>query len=329
MPSFSAIRLKSQRYIVFVLFERTKLIDVTGPLQVFNDARLPTGEKAYRVSLVSEAGGPVVTDTGFALETQPFEICRASAPDTVIVSGGDSAIRAARSTALLSFLEEMAGQCRRLGSVCLGAFILAYGGHLNGRRATTHWENCAELREEFPQIDVRDDAIFEEDGGVWTSAGVTAGIDMALAMVEQDLSRAEALRLAQSLVLYVRRTGGQRQFSAALIRQMQSKGGEFDDLIAKMLADLSSDLSVPRLAAMARMSERSFARKFTATMGTSPARFVEDLRVDAACEALQRGEAQLSELPSLFGFGNAERMRRAFQRNKGISPSEYRTRFGK
>ncbi|WP_176056484.1 GlxA family transcriptional regulator [Brucella intermedia] len=329
MPSFSAIRLKSQRYIVFVLFERTKLIDVTGPLQVFNDARLPTGEKAYRVSLVSEAGGPVVTDTGFALETQPFEICRANAPDTVIVSGGDSAIPAARSTALLSFLEEMAGQCRRLGSVCLGAFILAYGGHLNGRRATTHWENCAELREEFPQIDVRDDAIFEEDGGVWTSAGVTAGIDMALAMVEQDLSRAEALRLAQSLVLYVRRTGGQRQFSAALIRQMQSKSGEFDDLIAKMLADLSSDLSVPRLAAMARMSERSFARKFTATMGTSPARFVEDLRVDAACEALQRGEAQLSELPFLFGFENAERMRRAFQRNKGISPSEYRTRFGK
>ncbi|MDX0312541.1 helix-turn-helix domain-containing protein [Sinorhizobium meliloti] len=329
MPSFSAIRVESQRHVAFVLFDRTKLIDVTGPLQVFNDARLPAGEKAYRLSLVSEAGGPVVTDTGFALETQPFEICRASAPDTVIVSGGDSAIPAARSTALLSFLEEMAGRCRRLGSVCLGAFILAHGGHLNGRRATTHWENCAQLRQEFVQIDVREDAIFEEDGGVWTSAGVTAGIDMALAMIEQDLGRAEALRLAQSLVLYVRRAGGQRQFSAALTRQMQSKSGEFDDLVAKMLADLSADLSVPRLAAMARMSERSFARKFTATMGIGPARFVEDLRVNVACEALQRGEAQLSELPFLFGFGNAERMRRAFQRNKGIAPSEYRTRFGK
>lgn len=329
MPSFSAKHLSPQRHVAIVLFDRTKLIDVTGPLQVFNDARLPSGEKAYRVSLVSEAGGPVVTDTGFALDTQPFETCRPSPPDTMIVSGGDSAILAVQSAALLSFLGEMAGQCRRLASVCLGAFVLAYGGHLNGRRATTHWENCALLREEFPLIDVRTDSIFEEDSGIWTSAGVTAGIDMALAMIEQDLSRSEALRLAQSLVLYVRRAGGQRQFSAALTRQVQSKSGEFDDLIAKMLAHLSSDLSVPRLAAMARMSERSFARKFAATMGTAPARFVEDLRVDAACEALQRGDAQLSELPFLFGFGNAERMRRAFHRNKGIAPSDYRNRFGK
>ena len=329
MPSFSAKHVPSQRHVVFVLFDRTKLIDVTGPLQVFNDARLPSGEKAYRVSLVSEAGGPVVTDTGFALDTQPFETCRPSPPDTMIVSGGDSAILAAQSAALLSFLGEMAGQCRRLGSVCLGAFVLAHGGHLNGRRATTHWENCALLREEFPLIDVRTDSIFEEDTGIWTSAGVTAGIDMALAMIEQDLSRSEALRLAQSLVLYVRRAGGQRQFSAALTRQVQSKSGEFDDLIAQMLAHLSSDLSVPRLAAMARMSERSFARKFAATMGTGPARFVEDLRVEAACEALQRGEAQLAELPFLFGFGNAERMRRAFHRHKGIAPSDYRNRFGK
>lgn len=328
MPSFSAIPFECEPHITFVLFDRTKLIDVTGPLQVFNDARLPSGAKAYRISLVSETGGPVVTDTGFALDTQPFAACRQSLPDTLIVSGGDSALMAARSTALLSFLEDMAGRCRRLGSVCLGAFVLAQGGHLNGRRATTHWENCAQLRQQFPQIDVRENAIFEEDTGIWTSAGVTAGIDMALSMVEHDLGRAEALRIAQSLVLYVRRTGGQRQFSTALTRQMQSKSGEFDDLVAVMLFDLSSDLSVPRLAAMACMSERSFARKFSATMGLSPARFVEELRVDAACEALQRGEAILSELPVMFGFGNAERMRRAFQRHKGIAPSEYRARFG-
>jgi transcriptional regulator GlxA family with amidase domain len=329
MPSFSAKLSQLQRHVVFVLFNRTKLIDVTGPLQVFNDARSPSGEKAYRISLVSEAGGQVETDTGFTLETQPFEVCRIEAPDTVIVSGGDSAIPAARSTGLLSFVEEMAERCHRIGSVCLGAFILAQGGHLNGRRATTHWENCAQLQREFAQIDVNENSIYEEDRGVWTSAGVTTGIDMALAMVEQDLGRPESLRLAQSLVLYARRAGGQRQFSAALTRQMQSKGKEFDDLVARMLSDLASDLSVPSLAAMARMSERSFARRFTGTMGVSPARFVEDLRVDAACEALQRGEARLSELPLLFGFENAERMRRAFQRKKGISPSEYRTRFGK
>ncbi len=328
MPSLSANRRATLRQIAFVLFDRTKLIDVTGPLQVFSDARLPDGDKAYRVLLVSEHGGPVETDTGFALDSDPFDVFRDCSPDTLIVSGGDSALEAARSVRLLSFLDEMAGRCRRFGSVCLGAFILAQGGHLNGRRATTHWQNCTQLQRLFPQVGVQEDSIFVEDDGVWTSAGVTAGIDMALAMVEQDLGRAEALRLAQSLVLYVRRTGGQRQFSAALKQQALSKGGEFDALIAEILADLAADLSVPRLAAIANMSERNFARRFAVTIGVSPARFVEDLRVDAACEALQRGEARLSELPHLFGLGSPERMRRAFQRRKGIAPSDYNTRFG-
>lgn len=178
--------------------------------------------------LVSENGGSVVTDTGVPLATEPFEACHRNLPDTLLVSGGDSALDAANSAKLRSFLDEMAQLCRRIGSICLGAFILAAAGHLNGRRATTHWENCAQFQLRFPQVDVREDSIFEEDGRVWTSAGVTAGIDMALVMVERDLGREEALRLAQSLVLYVRRTGGQRQFSAALTRQVQSRGGEFD-----------------------------------------------------------------------------------------------------
>jgi len=326
MPTFSA-KTPPLR-VAFVLFARTKLLDVAGPLQVFSDARRADGTQAYQVSLVSVGGGSIETDTGFALASDPCETCRTAPPDTLIVSGGDSALAAAHDTRLLSFLAEMAGRCRRFGSVCLGAFILAQGGHLNGRRATTHWENCAQLRQRFPQIDVRDDSIFETDRGVWTSAGVTAGIDMALTMVEQDRGRAEALRLAQSFVLYVKRSGGQRQFSAALTRQAQSRGGEFDTLVAKILADLSSDLSAPRLAQMVNMSERNFARRFTATMRISPARFVEDLRVDAACEALQRRDASLPELPRLFGFGNPERMRRAFQRCKGIAPSEYQARFG-
>lgn len=325
MPTFSA---KHPQRVAFVLFARTKLLDVAGPLQVFSDARRPDGARAYQVSLVSIEGGPVETDTGFPLPSEPVDTCRAAPPDTLIVSGGDSALAAAHDPRLLGFLASMAGRCRRFGSVCLGAFILAQGGHLNGRRATTHWENCAQLKQRFPQIDVRDDSIFEVDDGIWTSAGVTAGIDMALAMVEQDLGRAEALRLAQSFVLYVQRSGGQRQFSAALTRQVQSRGGEFDALVAGILADLSSDLSVPRLAEMARMSERNFARRFTEIMKISPARFVEDTRVDAACEALQRRDAPLSELPRLFGFGNPERMRRAFQRCKGIAPSEYQARFG-
>jgi transcriptional regulator GlxA family with amidase domain len=189
--------------------------------------------------------------------------------------------------------------------------------------------NCAQLRQEFAQIDVHENSIYEEDRGVWTSTGVTAGIDMALAMVEQDLGRPESLRLAQSLVLYARRAGGNANSAQLSHGRCRAREKKFDDLVATILSDLSSDLSVPSLAAMAHMSERSFARRFTGTMGISPARFVEDLRVDAACEALQRGEAQLSELPFLFGFANAERMRRAFRRKKGVAPSDYQTRFGK
>ncbi|MEI2296549.1 GlxA family transcriptional regulator [Ensifer sp. MJa1] len=328
MPSFYAKAPKRPRTIAIVLFDRTKLIDVTGPLQVFNDARSLAGSPAYAIALISETGGPVVTDTGVALETLPFSQCMSAPPDTLLVSGGQSALQAATSGALLDFLAGMAGQCRRLGSICLGAFILARGGHLDGRRATTHWEDCAQLRAEFPAIDVREDSIFEEDGGIWTSAGVTAGIDMALAMVEEDLGRDEALRLARSLVLYVKRTGGQRQFSAALDQQIRSRGDRFDALVTAIRSNLAADLSVPRLADMAHMSERNFSRLFTETMGASPAQFIEEMRVDAACDAFQRGDVSVSGAPLLFGFGNPERMRRAFQRRKGISPSDYEARFG-
>lgn len=327
MPSFSA-KTDFMRTIALILFDRTKLLDVTGPLQVFNDARLPSGAPAYSILLLSEKGGPVITDTGVALETLPTERCATEAPDTLLVSGGQSALEPANSDGLLDFIASQAGRCRRLGSICLGVFILARGGHLTGRRATTHWEDCAQLQDAFPAIDVRADSIFEEDRGVWTSAGVTAGIDMALAMVEQDLGRTEALRLARSLVLYVRRTGGQRQFSAALRQQVKSAGGRFDALVTEIRANLATDLSVPRLAAMARMSERNFSRLFTQVLGASPAQFVEDMRVDAACDAIERAEASIAEAPVLFGFGNAERMRRAFQRRKGIAPSEYAARFG-
>jgi transcriptional regulator GlxA family with amidase domain len=326
MPSFYANPENAARTVAIVLFDRTKLIDVTGPLQVFNDTRTASGSRAYSIALVSEFGGPVATDTGVALDTRPFSDC--TAPDTLLVSGGQSALEAANSEGLQAFLAAMAGRCRRLGSICRGALILARGALLVGGPATTHWEDCAQLQQDFPDIDVREDSIYEQDRGIWTSAGVTAGIDMALAMVEEDLGRSEALRLARSLVLYVKRTGGQRQFSAALHQQMTSRGDRFDALVAEIRSDLAADLSVPRLADMARMSERNFSRLFTQEVGASPAQFVEELRVDAACEALQRGDVPVSQAPFLFGFGNAERMRRAFQRRKGIAPSDYAARFG-
>ncbi|MHA7775793.1 GlxA family transcriptional regulator [Roseibium sp. M-1] len=328
MPSFYAKSSQTPIRIAFVLFNRTKLLDVCGPLQVFNDARTTDGAKAYVTDLVSELGGPVVTDTGVSLETVSFIDYAKGPADTLLVSGGDSALEAARSPQMLNFLKENAGKSRRVGSICLGAFILAAGGFLDGRRATTHWEGCRHLARAHPQVDVQENAIYAEDGGIWTSAGVTAGIDMALAMVEEDLGRTEALRIARSLVLPVRRTGGQSQFSAALKTQMKTGDGRFSGLVTRMLEDLTQDLSVPRLAAMACMSERNFSRVFTASFSMSPARFVERLRVDHACEILQRGDAPLAELPYLAGFSNAEQMRRAFQRNRGIPPSGYQTRFG-
>ena len=328
MPSFYANSSNLPIRIAFLLFDRTKLLDVCGPLQVFCDARTPDRTKAYAADLVSETGGPIATDTGVTLETRSFAQYAEAPADTLLVSGGDSALNAARSPALLAFLAQNAGSCRRFGSICLGAFILAAGGFLNGRRATTHWEGCAGLASTHPLIGVEENAIFVEDQGVWTSAGVTAGIDMALAMVEEDLGRAEALRIARSLVLPVRRSGGQSQFSAALKTQMKTRDDRFAGLIARMLEDLTQDLSVPRLAAITCMSERNFSRVFTAHFSVSPARFVERLRVDHACEILQRGDAALSDLPQLAGFANAEQMRRAFQRNRGIPPSDYKARFG-
>ena len=217
---------------------------------------------------------------------------------------------------------------RRLASVCVGAFILAAGGWLDGRRAVTHWEYCDRLAAMFPRLRVDPDALFIQDRGVWTSAGVTAGIDMALAMVEQDRGRAEALRLARDMVLYLKRPGGQRQFSAPLQRQMAARDGRFDSLATWIENHLTEDLSVPALAARAGMSERNFARVFKQVTGSPPARYVEETRVEAAAAALARGEVTRKQAVAAFGFGQDERMRRAFHRCKGLAPSDWRHRFG-
>ena len=314
MPSDSAT-------IAFFLFPGTKLLDVTGPLQVFADAR-----PGYRVALTSASGGRIVTDTGLALETMP--LAAAGPIDTLIVSGGEAALGAAADPALLATLARAVQGVRRLASVCVGAFILAAGGWLSGRRAVTHWEYCDRLAAGWPEVRVEPDAIFTEDRGVWTSAGVTAGIDMALAMVEQDRGRAEALRLARDMVLYLKRPGGQRQFSQPLRQQMAARDGRFEGLTGWIADHLAADLSVPALAARAGMSERSFARIFRQVTGLPPARYVEEARVEAAAQALARGEVTRKQAVAAFGFGQEERMRRAFHRCKGVAPSAWQERFG-
>lgn len=319
---------KSSRFPIrvgFVLFKGTKLLDVCGPLQVFNDARTHAGLSAYQIDLLSEHGGRVTTDTVCTLNSIAFKDAEPSQFDTMLISGGDSAYEAMKSETLLNYIAIASKSCRRLGSVCLGAFVLAAGGHLNARRTTTHWDGCHSLKSQFPEVALDANAIFVEDRGIWTSAGVTAGIDMALAMVSQDLDPNEALRIAKSLVLPMQRSGGQLQFSEALQSQFGSVKTRFSALIASISSDLRQNLSVPTLAAKVGMSERNFARLFVKELGCSPAKYVEQLRVQRAAEMLHYGDLAKAEYAA--GFTNAEQMRRAFQRCKGVPPSEYSAKF--
>ena len=313
--------------VAILVFDGVKLLDATGPFQVFADARRDDGS-AYRCALVSLDGGPVSTDAGIALGTEPVSDVLSGTLDTFLVAGGDGAVGAAACDRHGHAVARAARHARRLGSICTGAFVLAAGGHLDGRAATTHWASCAELAARHPSVEVRADAIFVEDGPVWTSAGVSAGIDMALAMVEADLGRDEALRLARELVLYLKRPGGQEQFSAPLRAQVAATG-PLSPLLAYIRAHPTDDLGLACLAARAGMSVRTLARRFEREVGATPAAHVERVRVDAACEAFCLGERSVKRVASRAGFGSEERMRRAFQRVKGIAPSEYRDRFSR
>jgi transcriptional regulator GlxA family with amidase domain len=220
----------------------------------------------------------------------------------------------------------MATRVRRLASVCSGSFILAEAGLLDGRRATTHWLGVDLMRERYPRIAVEPDAIFVRDGHIFTSAGVTAGIDLALAMVEEDLGHALALAVARRLVVFLKRPGGQSQFSSHLAAQAKPVG-VLKDLPAWILEHLGSDLAVERLAERAGMSPRNFARVFTREMGTTPAKFVERARVDAARRGMEDGGLSLEDIAGRAGFSSAEHMRRTFRRHVRVVPHDYRKRF--
>jgi transcriptional regulator GlxA family with amidase domain len=325
------------RRIVMVGFPDFQILDVTGPLEVFSrTARwlVDNGYRqdlAYSVELVAAKAGPLAASSGLKLVAdRRFRDLgaqtRGADVDTLLVAGGRGARAAANDTALLAWLARFAPRVRRLGSVCTGTFILAAAGLLNGRHATTHWSSCDALAKLHPGVTIEPDPIFVRDGCVYTSAGVTAGMDLALALVEEDFGRHVALQVARQLVLFLRRPGGQSQFSTQLA--VQAADREPLRELQHWIADhLSSDLSVDALAGRAAMSPRHFARVFASQLGMTPARFVEVQRVEAARRRLEESRDGVDEVAATCGFGGAEVMRRAFLRTVKVSPSDYRSRF--
>ncbi|KVZ28725.1 transcriptional regulator [Burkholderia cepacia] len=316
------------RKVVIVAYDGAKLMDISGPLQAFSDACFEDGRPAYQVVLTSEAGGAVATDTRVKLETVRLDDTVMASVDTLLVAGGDLIMPAAATASLRARLAKYLGWPRRLGSVCTGAFILAQLGILDRRDVTTHWAACARLEQQHPAINVKSDAIFVTSDHIWTSAGVSAGIDMALAMIEDDLGHLAALNVARGMVLFLKRPGGQSQFSIELRQQMRDARGRFEDLHDWIRTHLDADLTISALADAARMSPRNFARVYVRETGESPARAVERLRIEAARRLLESAHASIQVIARQTGFGDDERMRRAFVRVYGVSPQDYRRRFG-
>lgn len=322
------------RSVAVLAFPGVQPLDVTGPLEVFAlAARLEAAERpgaapAYAPLLAAREAGPVETGSGYALHAPRSwrELAEGPPPDTLLVAGGVGAGAARRDPELLALLRGMAPRVRRLASVCTGSLVLAAAGLLDGRRATTHWSACEALAREHPAVRVEPDPIFVRDGPVTTSAGVTAGMDLALALVEEDLGGARALEAARWLVLFLRRPGGQSQFSHQLAAQ-QAERVPLRELQAWMADHPSADLSVPALARRAGMSPRHFARTFAREVGATPARFVERLRVECARRRLEEGAEGVEAVAGAVGFGSAESMRRAFLRVLRVSPADYRRRF--
>ncbi len=306
--------------IVIPLFPDVQALDVTGPAEVFSLAtRYGAGE--YRLEY--SAPGPVATSAG--LELKPSSPGRGRV-DTLLVPGGIGVDDALAGRSLVHAVARLARGARRVTSVCTGAFVLAEAGLLDGRRATTHWAYCDRLARRYPAITVDPNPIFVRDDHLYTSAGVTAGIDLALALVEEDHGSQLALDIARRLVLFLRRPGGQAQFSGAIAGQAAAREPlrELQDWIPDNLA---ADLSVPALAERSHMSPRNFARTFAAEVGETPAAYVAKQRLERARVLLETTKTPVEEVARRCGFGTVETMRRAFGRRVGVSPADYRTRF--
>lgn len=300
-----------------LIYPNFELLDAAGPISAFGNANM-FAPGAYEISVLALKPGPIVSDAGAALHAAPL---RRAPLDTLIISGGCD-WRAPAPSETVTWVKTAARRACRVASVCTGAFLLAEAGLLDGRRATTHWEATSDLARRFPRVRVEPDRIFVKAGKVWTSAGVTAGIDLALALIGEDLGEDIARRTAQELVVYHRRPGGQSQFSALI--EVDRQDGRFAELLHWMRARLNEPLTIDRLADKAAMSPRHFSRAFAAETGLTPAKAVERLRLEAARERVESSSEPIEHVGAAVGFTDPERMRRAFVRAFGQPPQALR-----
>jgi transcriptional regulator GlxA family with amidase domain len=316
----------TEHRIVVVAFPFGQILDVSGPMEVFSTASRYLPIPPYRTEVVSSEGGTVRSTSG--MEFLTTAIADVVGPiDTLVVAGGRDIHQATQDEHLVHHISRLAASSRRVTSVCSGAFLLAAAGLLNGRRVTTHWADCELLASDYPLVAVEPDAIYVHDANVWTSAGVTAGIDLALALVADDHGRRAAGDAARQLVVYLRRSGGQAQFSAVLAAQ----SGDHEpvrDVLTWLTDNLVQDLSVTALARRANLSERQFSRVFKAEVGITPAEHVEAVRMEAACRLLETTSKSMDQVAAACGFGAPETMNRAFRRRLNTTPGAHRQHFG-
>ncbi|HEY2068163.1 MAG TPA: helix-turn-helix domain-containing protein [Rhizomicrobium sp.] len=311
--------------VVMLTFKNMQILDVVGPMQILAAVNSERPSPAYALTLLAEKKGPITSSGGLRLDADGAYADLPTKIDTLMIAGGE--IRAALADpAMMQAVRDGAKRARRVVSICTGAFFLASAGLLNGKRATTHWRSVKLLARLFPHVTVEPDALYVNDGKIWTSAGVTAGMDLALALVREDWGDDMALAIARRHVMFVMRPGGQSQFSAHLTAQSRPKG-KLASLLRWIPEHVAGPLDVGTLAARAAMSERSFARLFRKETGETPAAYVARARLDAARRLLTASDLPVQTIAADSGFGSEERMRRAFQRHLKVAPSSFRARF--
>jgi transcriptional regulator GlxA family with amidase domain len=318
---------RKPRRVVILAFPGVQGLDVIGPSEVFAGADTLAGGGAYTVEVVAKEPGPIATrGGGYSLLPRTTTASCRGPIDTLVVAGGMGVRKAEEDAPLIRWIRSAARRSRRVTSVCSGSFLLARAGLLEGRTVTTHWASTAELARRHPELTVDPKPIFVRDGNVWTSAGVTSGMDLSLALVEEDLGRDIAIEVARWLVLFLQRPGGQAQFSSHLTAQLAERQ-PLRELQSWVADNLDADLRVETLADRAAMSPRNFARFFRREIGMTPAAYVEELRIERARQLLEDSSDPVDLISARCGFGTPETMRRAFGRRVGVPPVQYRARF--